>query len=201
MNLLTFLHRWIGVVLALFMLFWFASGSIIAFVGSPSIGRADQLAHGASLTPEDGWLSLGDALRLSASARAKAAMPMRGRDDDHAKASPDGISVDARLARIDGAPIWLTEDDRGRRFAISARDGGVEEFSIERAQRIARDWIRQDGGLAIPLKYIDTSDSPVGVRNAQALRPVHHFALADGSGTNVIVSARSGEVAQVATRT
>ncbi len=56
MNLLTFLHRWIGVVLALFMLFWFASGSIIAFVGSSSIGRADQLAHGASLTPEDGWL-------------------------------------------------------------------------------------------------------------------------------------------------
>jgi uncharacterized iron-regulated membrane protein len=201
MNLLTFLHRWIGVILALFMLFWFASGSIIAFVGSPSIGRADQLAHGASLTPEDGWLSLGDALRLSASARAKAAMPMQGRDDDHAKAPPDGIIVDARLARIDGAPFWLTEDDRGRRFAISARDGSVEEFSIERAQRIARDWIRQDGGLAIPLKYIDTSDSPVGVRNAQALKPFHHFAFADGSGTNVIVSARSGEVTQVATRT
>lgn len=198
MNLLTFLHRWIGVVLALFMLLWLASGSIIAFVGSPTIGRADRLAHGASLTPEEGWLALGDALRLSASAREKAAMPMQGRENDHAKAPP--VIVDARLARIGGAPFWLTEDDRGRRFAISARDGSVEEFSIERALRIARNWIRQDGGLAIPLKYIDTSDTPVGVRNAQALKPFHHFALADGSGTNVIVSARTGEVAQVATR-
>jgi uncharacterized iron-regulated membrane protein len=201
MNLLTFLHRWIGVVLALFMLFWLASGSIIAFVGSPSIDRADRLTHGASLAPEEGWLSLGDALRLSAPARAKAATPIQGLENDHAKALPDAIIVDARLARIDGAPFWQTEDDRGRRFAISARDGKVEEFSIERAERIARNWIRQEGASgATALKYVDTSDAPVGVRNAQTLKPFYRFALADGSGTNVIVSARSGEVAQVATQ-
>ena len=29
---LTFTHRWIGVVLALFMLVWFSSGLIIAFL-------------------------------------------------------------------------------------------------------------------------------------------------------------------------
>ena len=70
---LTFTHRWIGVVLALFMLVWFSSGLIIAFFGAPPITRAQQLGHEAPLALEDGWLSLGDALHASAGARAKAA--------------------------------------------------------------------------------------------------------------------------------
>ena len=55
------------------------------------------------------------------------------------------------------------------------------------------------GVIATPAEFRDVR--AVMERNAQALKPFHHFALADGSGTNVIVSARSGEVAQVATRT
>jgi len=87
---LTFTHRWIGVALALFMLVWFSSGLVIAFFGVPPITRAQQLGHEAPLALEDGWLSLGDALHASASARAKvsrgavlATAPMGGHGEEH----------------------------------------------------------------------------------------------------------------------
>ncbi len=207
--LLTFIHRWLGVVLALFMFVWFSTGLIIAFVGAPSLSREQLLAHAASLSPEDGWLSLGDALRLSASARAKAAPKseraagaMAGRGGEHSgKGRGDSAIVDARLARVDGGPVWLIEDDRGQRSALSALDGAPIEFSVERAERVARSWL---GSAAptddSPLAYIDTVDAPGGVRNAEALKPFHRFAAEDGVGTQIVVSTRTGEVVQVATR-
>ncbi len=205
LSTLTFLHRWVGVVLALFMLVWFSTGSIIAFIGAPGVSRAQQLAHAASLAPEDGWLSLGDALRVSewargaASKRERAGGGMGGRmaggGEHSGNARGDDAIADARLARVGGAPVWLVADDRDRRFALSALDGALIDFSVDQAQRIARGWLG-----AATLSYLDTVDAPIGVRNAETLKPFHRFAVEDGAGTQIVVSARTGEVAQVATR-
>jgi uncharacterized iron-regulated membrane protein len=211
-SFLTFTHRWIGVALALFMLAWFSSGLIIAFFSAPPLTRAQQLAHEAPLAPEDGWLSLGDALRNSASARAKASRSgeratgamSRGHGDEHpGKARGDSNIVDARLTRIDGAPIWLVEGDRGQRFAISAQNGELQEFSVESAERIARGWLEQDASTkktTPAIAYVDTIDAPIGVRNAETLKPFHRFALEEGGGAQLLVSARTGEVVQITTR-
>jgi uncharacterized iron-regulated membrane protein len=209
LNLLTFLHRWVGVALALFMLVWFSTGLSIAFIGSPTVTRGQQLERAASLSPQDGWLSLGEALRVSAAARSKpsakseaSASPMGGRAGEHPGGTyGEATIVDARLARIDNDPVWLIEDDRGQRSAISALNGAPIEFSIERTESIARHW-KASAASTDPsaLAYVDTSDAPVGVRNAEALKPFHRFSLEDGAGTQIVVSARTGEVVQVATR-
>jgi uncharacterized iron-regulated membrane protein len=193
MGVLTFLHRWVGVVLALFMLVWFSTGFVIAFIGAPSIGKAQLLAHAQSLAPEDGWLSLGAALANSAQARA-------GGGDDRAGGSRknrggDAAIADARLTRVAGAPVWLIETDEGRRSAISAIDGASVEFTPGQAEQIARDWA--EGGA---VAFVDTVDAPIGVRNADVGKPFHRVALNDGAGTRIIVSARTGEVVQVATQ-
>jgi hypothetical protein len=206
MSILLFLHRWVGVVLALFMLVWFSTGLSIAFIGSPTIDRAQRLAHAAALAPQDGWLSLGEALSASASARAQASKASReaggmGGGMGHARHEHSGGAksergvVDARLLRVGDEPIWLIEDDASRRFALSATNGALIAFDQQAAERIARDWLG-----APSLLYLDTVDTAIGLRNAETLKPFHRFATGDAAGTQIIVSARTGEVAQVATR-
>jgi uncharacterized iron-regulated membrane protein len=179
MNSLIFLHRWIGVVLALFMLVWFSTGLVIAFLAPPPIVRAQQLAHAERLAPEERWLSLGDAL---------AARALGGRREEE-----DGVIAEGRLVRIAGAPVWLIENQFGRRSAISAQDGAPIVFSPEQARRVADLWAE-----GVNLVYSGSEEAPVGVRNAEALRPFHRFATPDGR--EIVVSARTGEVVQSATR-
>jgi uncharacterized iron-regulated membrane protein len=209
LRFLLFTHRWLGVVLALFMLVWFTTGSIIAFIGSAATTRTQQLAHAERLAPQDGWLSLGDALRSSASARAnlsnaeKRVGATSGHANEHSgNARGDGaVIADARLARIDGSPFWLIEDDRGQRAAISALDGALIQITAEKAERIALSWLGSGTAINSSIAYVDTIDAPHGVRNAEGLKPFHRFAAQGGAGAQIIVSARTGEVVQVATRT
>jgi hypothetical protein len=177
MSKLLFLHRWVGVALVLFMLLWFSSGFVIANSGSISLTRTAQLAHAQSLAPEAGWLSLGAVLRRS----------------------PVKNVVDARLLRIAGAPAWVVDDDLGRRVALSALDGRALAIGPEQAQRIAFDWLAAEHRSA-GVAWLDTTDSVVGLRNAEALKPFHRLSAADDAGTIIVVSGKSGEVLQAATR-
>ncbi|ARN80476.1 PepSY domain-containing protein [Methylocystis bryophila] len=186
--MLIFAHRWIGVALALFMLTWISSGTLIAFVEAPSISPGLRLLRTQALEPREGWLSLGEALARSAVAR-------RGEPGN------DAGFADARLRRLDGTPAWIIEDGRGQRFAISAIDGGLIEVTPQKAERIASAWLEVEAEEAPDISYIGTIDAPIGLRNAEALKPFHRFAVDDGLGTQVIVSARTGEVVQKLTRT
>jgi len=214
-RLLFLVHRWIGVALALFMLLWFSSGLIIVFSGSVTQTRNQQLAHAEALRPEAGWLSLGEAWRRSAEARAHHSVDARQdpgnlheRKSESALGDGSGpgadISItDARLRRIAGEPYWLVEDNFGRRFTISAIDGALREFSVEQAQRIAEQWLANSdiAARAAPgLAYLDTLDTASSLRNYQALKPFHRFAVNDASGVELLISARSGEALQAATR-
>lgn len=193
-RLLFLVHRWLGVALALFMTLWFFSGLVILYSVQMNQTRPQQLAHAELLRAEAGWLSLGEAWQRSAAERPAA--PVKGGDN---------TVSEARLLRHAGQPQWLVEDTAGRRFAISAIDGHVQETSADTAGKIAEQWVNgarngPEAGQATPVRFVETVDKPTIVRNQDALRPFHRFAVDDGAGSELYVSAKSGEVVHASTR-
>jgi len=208
-RLLFLVHRWAGVALALFMTLWFFSGLVILYSVQMNQTRPQQLAHAEPLQVESGWLSLGEAWERSAAERKKAAAS--GKSANPAPAGEvgkepakrvDNTITEARLLRHAGQPQWLVEDTSGKRFAISAIDGHLQETSAEAAGRIAEQWVsgNEASGLTTPVRFLETIDKPMIIRNQDALRPFHHFAVDDGSGSELYISAKSGDVVHASTR-
>lgn len=204
-RLLFLVHRWVGVALALFMTLWFFSGLAILYSVQMNQTRLQQLAHAETLQLEPGWLSLGEAWERSAVARrqagnAKASGPdaATGKAIDQAR---ETAAIEARLLRRDGQPVWLVEDASGKRLAISARDGSLQKITVAAAGRIAEQWVRTgEGSAPSAVRFIETVDKPAIVRNQDALRPFHRFAVDDGAGSELYISARSGDVVHASTR-
>lgn len=182
-RLLYQIHRWVGVALAFFMAIWFSSGLVIMYSGPSALGRTEQLTGAEPVQPEYGWLSLGEAWQRSAPQRQAA------------ETGKDAPIADARLVRQGGTPRWLVDDTRGRRYALSATDGQLARISVNDAQAIARQWAGPEAGL----RYVDTGIQDSAVRNHEALRPFHRFAVGSG-GRELLVSARSGEIVRDSTR-
>jgi uncharacterized iron-regulated membrane protein len=210
---LFWIHRWAGVVLALFMLVWFASGFVIMYSENLNQTRIQQLAHGETLKPEAGWLSLGEAWEKSAAERKAEAeaqavratetpRPAAGAGQGQAKGKPAAgpdVIVDARLARVAGQPFWVVENGPGKRYAISALDGKPHRVTVEDALRVASHWVNEEGGSAVPVTYVDTFDTDSTLNNQNSWKPFHRIAVDDGHGTELLVSARTGEVIRAST--
>lgn len=202
-RLLYQVHRWVGVTLALFMFFWFFTGLVIMYSTPTTQNRSRQLAHAETLAPEIGWLSLGEVWERSAEQRKAAAQAKpKAAGQAKPKAAGDDVAAgiaDARLVRSAGEPLWLIEDDLGRRFALSAIDGALRRTSADQAVQIAKNWFgtNKDGGL-INATYLETVDNPVILRNQEALRPFHRIAVGDGG--ELLISERTGEVLHASTR-
>jgi len=211
-RLLYQVHRWLGVVLALFMFFWFFTGLVIMYSKSTAQNRSQQLAHAETLAPEVGWLSLGGAWELSAVQRKAAAKSSVKSADAGANRSIDSSGsgriggegdntiADARLVRSAGQPYWLVEDSRGLRFALSALDGSVHETSPDEARKIAENWsdAAADGGIK-KARYLETLQKPIILRNQTALSPFHRIELGN-DGDELLISVRTGEVLHASTR-
>jgi uncharacterized iron-regulated membrane protein len=192
------IHRWAGIALALFMLTWFSSGLVIMYAKPSALTQADQLALKESLRPESGWLSLGQAWQNSAEQRQA---PARLGSPEHADAAPaakEDWIVEARLVRHGQQPYWLIETGQERRLAISAVDGNLHTFSAGEAEHAGLKWLDREATLngetgENALQYLDTGPQDSSVRNLDALRPFHRFAVG-GSGRQLLISARTGEV-------
>jgi len=211
-RLLYQVHRWLGVVLALFMFVWFFSGLVIMYTTPATQNRSQQLAHAETLAPELGWLSLGEAWNLSTEQRQAAAEKRKqnkpageavraeGEGAQPAKADAVVSIADARLVRSAGEPLWLIEDSLGQRFALSAIDGTLRETSPEQAVKIAENWFaaNSDNGL-IKASYLDIVPSTIFLRNQDTLSPFHHVAIGD-DGSELLISSHTGEVLHVSTR-
>ncbi|WP_045226751.1 PepSY domain-containing protein [Methyloterricola oryzae] len=205
---LFWIHRWIGVLLALFMAVWFASGIVIMYTENLNESREAQLQHAEPLKPQADWLSLGEAWERSAAARkaqatAEKALLTEGKTQPTAQtgakasASADSI-VDARLLREAGQPVWLIENGPGKRFAISALDGTLRRISVEDALRTAAHWVSSEGGPAA-VSYLDTIETDSTLNNQESWKPFHRIAVEDGHGTQLLISARTGEVIRAST--
>lgn len=192
-RLLFLIHRWVGVGLALLMSLWFFSGLVILYSVQLNQNRAQQLAHAELLQPEDGWLSLGEAWQRSGAERKPESKP-------DAKPIPATLT-EARLVRRAGQPQWLVDDSAGRRFAISASHGTLLATSAATAAQIAAHWVNgADSAQATPVRFVETVERPMIVRNQDGLRPFHRFAVDDGLGSELYISARSGDVVHASTR-
>jgi hypothetical protein len=206
-RLLYQVHRWVGVVLGLFMFFWFFTGLVIMYSTPTTQTRSQQLAHAETLAPEVGWLSLGEAWDRSAEQR-KAAEPKPKAVDAAARAETQGgkgkdgdvpVSIaDARLIRSASEPVWLVEDSQGQRFALSALDGSLRKTSPDQALKIAENWFNADGNTIIKASYLETVEKPIILRNQEALSPFHRIAVGDGG--EMLISSRTGEVLHASTR-
>ena len=207
-------HRWVGVVLGLFMFFWFFTGLVIMYSTPTTQNRSQQLAHAETLAPEVGWLSLGDAWDRSAEQRkaaaerkskaVEAAGGRPGRGEGQGGKGKDGDVavgiVDARLVRSAGEPVWLVEDSRGLRFALSAIDGSLRETTPDQALKIAENWFNSDSSSgAIKASYLETVEKPIILRNQDALSPFHRIAVGEDGG-ELLISSRTGEVLHASTR-
>jgi uncharacterized iron-regulated membrane protein len=201
-RLLFLIHRWGGVALALFMALWFLSGLIIVFAEPPTPTRAQLLAHAELLAPQAGWLSAGEAWDASASRREELARRKAPAGTDRpGGARPSTTTPElaqARLVRQAGEPVWLVEDTRGQRVALSAVDAAPRTTTPAQAVAIARSWVAPERAPAV--RHVETLDRPAILRNAEALRPFHRVALEDGAGGELLVSAVTGEVVSASTR-
>jgi len=198
-RLLYQIHRWVGVVLALFMFLWFFTGVVIIYSTPTTQTRSQQLAHAETLSPQVGWLSLGEAWNLSEEQR-KAAVKEKPKAADGKPAENQEVSIaEARLVRSAGVPLWLIEDSQGKRFAISALDGTLQKTSVQQAITIAQNWYQAEDSKSIILaKHLDTVDAPIILRNQDALKPFHHIGLEDGR--ELLISERTGEVLHASTQ-
>lgn len=200
-------HRWVGVILGLFMFFWFFTGLVIMYSTPTTQNRSQQLAHAETLTPELSWLSLGDAWDRSAEQR-KTAAEHKPKAVDGADKKPAGSGdivvnsiADARLVRSAGEPLWLVEDTRGQYFALSALDGSLHKTSVDQALKIAENWFKDsDDRNIIKASFLETTKNPIILRNQDALSPFHRIAVGDDGG-ELLISERTGEVLHASTRT
>ena len=200
-------HRWVGVVLGLFMFFWFFTGLVIMYSTPTTQNRSQQLAHAETLAPELCWLSLGEAWERSAEARKAAAdhkpkvMESAGKPPVNAGESVAASIADARLVRSAGEPLWLVEDTRGQYFALSALDGSLHKTSVDQALKIAENWFKDSADIGIiKADFMETSKNPIILRNQETLSPFHRIALGDDGG-ELLISERTGEVLHASTRT
>jgi len=209
-RLLFEVHRWLGVVLAVFMLLWFFSGLLIIYAEPTTPSRAQQLANADALLPESNWLSAGEAWERSTAERKELAAAQKERavekkptpssEGNKSQTGGDEI-VEARLVYQAREPVWLIEDKRGQRFALSAVDGKLHETTPEQALTIAGNWVHnKTGHLARGLNYVESVDKPALLRNQEALRPFHRISFDDLAGSELLISARTGEVVSDSTR-
>jgi uncharacterized iron-regulated membrane protein len=209
-RLLFEVHRWAGIALALFMLLWFFSGLLIIYAEPTAPSRAEQLANANVLLPESNWLSAGEAWERSAAQRKEIASakkepaadkkPSLATSDNKQATGGDEI-VEARLLQQAREPVWIIEDKRGQHFSLSAIDGSLHKTSSDQALKIAANWLHtKTGRIADNLGFIETIEKPAILRNQEGLSPFHRIAVNDLAGSELLISARTGEVVNDATR-
>ncbi|WP_347989062.1 PepSY domain-containing protein [Methylomonas sp. AM2-LC] len=196
-------HRWLGIAVGIFMFVWFLTGLVIMYSTPTTQTPTQQLAHAEILAVEPGWLSLGDVWQHSEVQRKLAsnqrAVKKESNSSQKQKQEEPAIT-DARLVRINGEPLWLVDDTRNQRFALSANDGALREFSEAQSLQIAQSWYKAINEHDVPkVRYLELVDSPIILRNQESLRPFHHIAVGE-AGDELLISSRTGEVLHASTR-
>jgi uncharacterized iron-regulated membrane protein len=166
---LTWFHRWAGVTLCLVVLMWFVSGMVLHFVGFPALSDEERYAHSAAV----------DLSRLSVTPTAALAQ------------IPATTTI--RLVSLLGSPVYavLAED----RWSIIAGDTGKQLPLIDSAtaKYIAENFAATQATTVYgPIAY----DQWIVHQHFDAYRPFYRVRLQDPAGTELYVSARTGEVLQ-----
>lgn len=172
-------HRWLGVVLCLFLAMWFVSGVVMMYVGYPKLTVQERLSHLPALGRGDDLLSPAQAF---------------------GRTGVDGALRELSLsAGRAGRPVYQAWFDDGRRVQVDAIDGSVPPVA---GQDIALASARVFAGLDVALDHegLIQEDAFTHSRALDRHRPLHRIALADDIGTRLYVSSVTGEVVRDVTR-
>lgn len=180
-NLLVFMHKWLGVVLALFFLMWFVSGVVLHYVPFPNLTQAERLA---ALPP----------LRLPADCCLGAAEAAQ-------RAGLRATDGEARLGLLGDLPVWRMkarslQEPTGlagdlRWYAVDARDGRpIPALSDTQAAAVAEAF---SGRRAIGTERLERDQWTVP-QGLDPYRPLVKVRLADEDGLELYVSPGAAEV-------
>ena len=174
-RLLVQVHRWIGIVLCLMFAAWFASGIVMIYVPFPLLPLDERIDRAEPVDVDSVRVAPAEAI----------------------EAAESGPGAGIRLRSQDGRPQYVVADG-GRTVAVQA-DTGERAAALDSsaAERIAREF----SGLAAqsvhgPVRY----DQWVVYGAFDALRPYYRVRLDDPEGTDLYVSAVTGEVVQRTSR-
>ncbi len=163
-------HRWLGIGTGLFFALWIGSGLVMLYVPFPNFTRAERLAHLAPLA----W----DRVQV-------------GPDTALAAAGNSPASTAISLEMCGDVPVYRLMGADGRRLTVSAMTGAIRApIDGDEARRIA-------GGAHSETVW---RDQWTVTARYDPLRPFHKVALGDGAGTELYVSAETGEIALDTTR-
>jgi hypothetical protein len=184
-KLLAALHRYVGTLLCLVFLAWFASGIVMMYAGYPLLGEAEKLARmpglarsSAQLTPAEAW----------------------------ARAGLTGTPEHVRLAQLEQRPVYLFTDDQHGWVGVAADDGSaLSPLTPAAAERIVAQFAP---GVGEP-EYLGLKREPdqwtifalwAPYMSDYSFAPFHEFSLRDAQVTHVAVLAATGDVVQETTR-
>jgi len=176
-RLLIPLHRWLGIVIGLVVVLWFASGIAMIYVGGmPELTPRTRLDHLDALDFSRVRLTPAQAAQQLAEGAAEPGTPVL-------------LTVLERPAyRFPAAGATIFADDGAR----------LEPVDEPAARAVAQRFLR---GAAPSLRLVRSLDSPdqwtLSLRRAM---PLYKYAAEDASGTELYVSPATGEVVQLTTR-
>ncbi|CAH0352861.1 PepSY domain-containing protein [Aquabacterium sp. CECT 9606] len=174
-------HRWLGIVGCLLFAMWFASGLVMMYVGFPALTQAERLG---GLPP----------LRMAEAVLPPTAALVAGSVTE----TPERMRLEMLHAGPRAEPVWRIVDQQGRQQVLSARDGHpMGPFNAHQAEMIARAFAGQPQTRWAETLERDQWTVPGGL---DALRPLHRIEIGDAAGTELYVSARTGEVVRDTSR-
>jgi len=176
-RLFILIHRWLGVVVCLFMAAWFASGAVLVYVPFPSLPQSDRLEQTRVADTSLQKLSPADAIRALGAGRTLDRLRLTSRG---------GRPLYILQARGQAAAaIWADDGQTAAVQSLNEADGIASGFSGERVETI-------EG----PIDF----DQWTVHQGFDAERPYFRAHLGDAAGTILYVSQLTGEVLQRTTR-
>lgn len=170
---LLWFHRWLGIATCLIFAVWFASGAVMLFQPFPSLSRTAQLAIEAPVDLTAVAVSPGAAI-------------------DHAGAAATVL----RLVQRGGNPAYIVETANGIQVIDALSGRRLALLGPITAQAEAK---RLFGPGALASSQFEYDQWIVHNRFDQA-RPFYRLDARDDSGTQIYLSARTGELLQRTTR-
>jgi uncharacterized iron-regulated membrane protein len=164
-------HRWTGILLCILFAIWFVSGVVMMYVPFPSFRAEERVALAAPIR----W----DMVRIG----PDAVLERHGQSE-----FPD----DMRLEMTGGEPVYRFSGGDGRQ-AYSARTGqAIGPVDAREAMRIAR----MMTGTKPDSATLVERDQWVVTKAFARLAPFWRVRMADGAGTDIYVTRKTGEIVQ-----
>lgn len=174
---LVYVHRWLGIAGCLLFVAWFISGIVLMYVRMPSLSAEERLSRIVSL-------DLSRALVDPATVAS------------HVGFAPRSL----RVTMLGERPVYRF--NTGSRWATVYADSGepLAELTAEQAADVARTFFPEHAATIRHQTRLTESDQWTLSSAMRPLMPLHRFGLGDAAGTELYVSALTGEPVLKSTR-